>query len=175
MAFEGNTHGVKLSFAVLPVEEPGYGDVPLNQSVVQPGLQYRVVSAYQFENDRDGVWPTPPICNVPPIGICQNSPRLYWNWNADTRTYTSVNSEEAEVIIVGVSKAIIGFDTYNDDNDGTNIQVGEKVRVAFNSGDYNEVGFITADRTGTYSVNHVGVALESGVVGDVIAVAVNCA
>ena len=177
MAYENNQHSVKISLSVIPIEEPGYGEIPFSQSVVTPGLQYRVVSAYECNGPEFvSVWATPGVCGVAPVGICQNAPRLYFNYDPVVREYTTVNAEEAEVMCVGISKAIIGLDSQNvSDNAGrTYVNAGDKVRVAFNSDDYNQLGLITYDVSGNYNLGHVGVALQNGDVGDIIPVALNC-
>jgi hypothetical protein len=175
MAYENQIHSVKVSLPVLPIAEPGYGD--WTGSVIDPKIEYLVVSAYGYAGPQTvGVWPTPGVCDASPLGICQNSPRLYWQYDAVLRTYTTVKVEEAEVLSVGISKAIIGIDTANATaNSGrTYVNAGDKVRVAFDSDNYNVLGYITYDISGEYNLNHVGVALQYGQVGDIIPVAVNC-
>jgi hypothetical protein len=177
MAYENNIYSIKVSLQVAPVEYPGYGDIPFSQSVITPDLQYRVVSAYEYGGPQFvGVWNTPGVCQVTPLGICQNSPRLYYNYDSTARDYTSFNCEEAEVMCAGISKAIVGSDSQNvSDNSGrTQVNAGDKVRLAFNGYNYNEMGFITYNITGDYHPGHVGVALQYGDVGDIIPVAVNC-
>ena len=178
MAYENNIYSVKVSLSVLTVEEPGYGEIPFTQSVVTPTLQYRVVSAYEYGGPEGvGVWATPGVCQVPPLGICQNSPRLYWNYDPNIQAYTSVNSEEAEVVCVGITKAIVGYDTRNmnqNDDVGT-VSAGAKIRLAYNEGNYNEMGLVTyvLDNS-AYDYRVIGVALQNGEIGDIIPVALNC-